>query len=151
MVQTFGTNMCPHFRRDSSCTSLPCCHSPRIQVRCIGSRRCGTSGTWILPSTRSTVCTDEWTHSRQSRPPCTCFLQGDKPEVMVRFRKWSETCTYLASASNMEYSYFKKVYFFAKKSGFVWDHSSFLYIYSRQLRTKTTVPTQLHLPELVLF
>lgn len=36
------------------------------------------------------------------------------------------------------------------KCGLTWHHS-LLYIYSKQLRTKTTVPTQLHLPKLVLF
>lgn len=65
----------PHFRRDSSCTWQPCCRNPRTRGRCTGSRRCETSGTWIPPSTHSTVCTDGWTRSRQSRPPCTCFLK----------------------------------------------------------------------------
>lgn len=74
MAQTFGTNMCPCFRRDSSCTSQPCCRSPRTQARCTGSTRYETSGIWILPLTRSTVYTDGWTRSRRSRPLCTCSL-----------------------------------------------------------------------------
>lgn len=78
MAQTFGTNVCPHFRRDSSCTSQPCCRSPRIQVRCTGNRRCETSGTWILPLTHNIVYTAGWTRSRRSRPLCTCFLKFKK-------------------------------------------------------------------------
>lgn len=79
VAQTFGTNVCPRgFRRDSSCTSRPCCRSPRTRVRCIGSRRCGTSGTWILPLTRSKICTGGWTRSRQSTRRCTCSLQPKK-------------------------------------------------------------------------
>lgn len=90
MVQIFGTDMRPHFRADSSCTLRPCCHSPRIQVRCIGSRHCETSGTWILPLTRSTVCTGGWTRIHQSRPPCTCFLKRDRAKKKSQgFRKWS--------------------------------------------------------------
>lgn len=90
VVQIFGTDMRPHFRADSSCTLRPCCHSPRIQVRCIGSRHCETSGTWILPSTRSTVCTGGWTRIHQSRPPCTCFLKRDRAKNKSQgFRKWS--------------------------------------------------------------
>lgn len=139
MVQTFGTNMCPHFRRDSSCTSRPCCHSPGIQVRCTGSRRCETSGIWILPSTRSTVCTGGWTHSHQSRPPCTCFLKGDKPEIMVRFRKWCQRCT--KNIPNLT-----KVYFLAIRYGCAHQDCTFP---ANSWRTKTTVPTQL--PELVPF
>lgn len=75
-VLWFGTKMCPAFRRDSSSTSQPCCRSPRTPARCTGSRRCETSGTSTLPSTHNTVYTDGWTRSRQSRPPCTCFLKG---------------------------------------------------------------------------
>lgn len=67
-----------HFRRDSSCTSRPCCRNPHTPARCTGSRRCETSGTWTLPWIRSTVCTAGWTRSRQSRPLCTCFLKEER-------------------------------------------------------------------------
>lgn len=151
MVQIFGTDMRPHFRADSSCTLRPCCHSPRIQVRCIGSRHCETSGTWILPLTRSTVCTGGWTRIHQSRPPCTCFLKRDRAKKRQGFRKWS----------NMQGFRFnrEKTLTFAVKCGFMcgwakcaalWDHSVPLNIYSKRLRTRT-FPTRLQSPGLVLF
>lgn len=112
MVQIFGTDMRPHFRAYSSCTLRPCCHSPRIQVRCIGSRHCETSGTWILPLTRSTVCTGGWTRIHQSRPPCTCFLKRDRAKISARGLENGPTCK--DSAFNGE-----KTLTFAVKCGFV--------------------------------
>lgn len=62
------------FRTNSSCTWRLCCRSRGTRVRCTRSRRCGTSGTSIHPSTHSTAYTDGSTRSRRSTPPYTAYL-----------------------------------------------------------------------------